>query len=291
MSSSITKFALGAALLTVACRDNAANARARADSDLARDLALAGAQTAQPTQPTFKDTAVAPSPTLAAPPKHNDQPAPVHVRTKPKPVPQAVAQAPAPQPPPAMVPAPIMPAPTPVYVTKEIASGAAAGMTSGAKVCTSSNLPGDKITATLSSPLTGSNGAEIPAGSTVTLEVASVSPGQNADNPTITFRVRSISVGDKDYNVSAEASPLGALDKTKVADSDPNAEKKKVAGGAIAGAILGQIIGHNTKGTLIGAAAGAAAGAAVSHTGQKYEACLPAGAPMRFKLTSGLIVS
>ena len=45
---------------------------------------------------------------------------------------------------------------------------------------------------------------------------------------------------------------------------DPNADKKKVIGGAIAGAILGQIIGSNTKGTIIGAAAGAAAGAAVA---------------------------
>ena len=61
MKSSLAKLALGAALLSVACRDNAANARAKADSDLARDLALAGPKPQQPT--TFKDTTVAQAPT------------------------------------------------------------------------------------------------------------------------------------------------------------------------------------------------------------------------------------
>ena len=49
MKFSLAKLALGAALLSVACRDNAANERAKADTDLARDLALAGTQTQQPT--------------------------------------------------------------------------------------------------------------------------------------------------------------------------------------------------------------------------------------------------
>jgi len=62
-------------------------------------------------------------------------------------------------------------------------------------------------------------------------------------------RVRSVVIGDKTYDVNAEASPLDALQQTQVANGDPNAEKKKVAGGAIAGAIIGQIIGHSTKGT------------------------------------------
>jgi hypothetical protein len=163
-------------------------------------------------------------------------------------------------------------------------------MTSGSKVCTNSNLPGDKLTATLSSPLSGTNGAVIPAGSIVVLELATAAPGKDPSSASLTFRVRSIVIGDKTYDVDAEASPLGALEQTKVANGDPN-EKKKVIGGAIAGAILGQLIGHDTKGTLIGAATGAAAGAAVSRAGEKWEACLPAGAPMRFKLNSPLVIS
>jgi hypothetical protein len=289
MKSSLAKLALSAALLSVACRDNAANARAKADSDLARDLALAGAQTQQ--TPTFKDTAMAPAPTAATPSPKPEAPAPVRRRTEPRPAPrpQTVAQAPAPAPPPAVVPQPVVMAPAPAPIA-EIGSGAAAGMTSGSKVCTS-NMPGDKLTATLSSAMTGSNGAVIPAGSTVVLEVASATPGKDASSAQLTFRVRSVVIGDKTYDVNAEASPLDALQQTQVANSDPNAEKKKVAGGAIAGAIIGQIIGHNTKGTLIGAATGAVAGAAASRMGQKWEACLPSGAAMRFKLNAPLIIS
>jgi hypothetical protein len=158
-------------------------------------------------------------------------------------------------------------------------------------VCTSSNLPGDKLVATLNTALTGSNGYQIPAGSTVVLEVASVSPGETADGAKITFRVRSIVVNDKTYTVAADVLPAGSLDRTKVAGADPNADKKKVIGGAIAGAILGQLIGHNTKGTVIGAAAGAAAGAAVAKTGEKWEACLPSGAQLTLKLNEPLVLS
>jgi hypothetical protein len=51
------------------------------------------------------------------------------------------------------------------------------------------------------------------------------------------------------------------------------------------------MIGHSTKGTVIGAATGAAAGAAVAKTGEKWEACLPAGSALRLTLTSPLIVT
>ena len=86
----------------------------------------------------------------------------------------------------------------------------------------------------------------------------------------------------QDVHTSTPAvTPMAALEKTKVADGDPNADKKKVIGGAIAGAILGQIIGHNTKGTVIGAAAGAAAGAAVAKSGEKWE-----GMPARGRAAS-----
>jgi uncharacterized protein YcfJ len=152
-------------------------------------------------------------------------------------------------------------------------------------------LPGDKLVATTSNAVTGSNGAVIPAGSAVVLEVASVTPGATPDATQITFRVRSVVVNDKTYNVTADVQALAPLEKQKVADADPNADKKKVIGGAIAGAILGQMIGHNTKGTVIGAAAGAVAGGAVAKSGEKWEGCLPAGAPIRVTLTAPLVLS
>jgi hypothetical protein len=282
---------LTAALVLVAaaaCSDKAAK-QAAVDSTLAKDLALAGSQTAQ--QPTFQDTSIAPSPAPAA--RRQEQPAPVKARVAEKPVthtprpasPPPVVQQPAPtQVAQAQAPAPA-PAPAPAHA--EIGAGTGFALTSGSKVC-SSSLPGDKFVATINGPVTGTNGAVIPAGSTVVLEVASAT---NGDNPQINFRVRAIVVGDKTYNVSADVQPEASFVKTKVENADPNADKKKVIGGAIAGALIGQIIGHNTKGTVIGAATGAAAGAAASKMSEKYEACLPAGSPMRVTLNSPLVVS
>jgi hypothetical protein len=293
--------AVAVALLAAAACSDKAKQQATADSALVRDLALAGQQTAQP---TFQDTAVAPAPAKAAAPK-KEVPAPVRTHSAPEPKPRTPRQvaAASPTPPPttpapapvqqAPIPAPVAAAPTPAPapVQSEIGAGTAVALTSGSKVCTSTNLPGDKLVATTNEAITGSNGAVIPSGSTVVLEVASVSPGDDANGASITFRVRSVVVNDKTYNVAADVISLGQLDRTKVANSDPNADKKKVIGGAIAGALIGQILGHSTKGTIIGAAAGAATGAAVAKTGQKWEGCLPAGAPMRLTLSSVLVMS
>lgn len=274
-----------------ACGDKAASDRAAADSALARDLALANAPTVTP---TFQDTAVAPAP-AGAKRRTEEPPAPAPVRRRvapkprieaprpvaqhtlpPEPPPQPVVQASAPAPAPAVAPAP---------ARGEIGAGTGFSLTSGSKVCTGSAMPGDKIVATLNNAVTGSNGAVIPAGANVVLEVASASAGQNGEPPRITFRVRSIVVNDRTYPVSGDVTTLDSLQRTKVASGDPNADKKRVIGGAIAGAILGQMIGHNTKGTVIGAAAGAAAGAAISRSGEKWEGCLPAGSALRVTLS------
>ena len=279
-----------------ACNRDAARDRAAADSVLARDLALAGQQTAA--QPSFQDTTIAPTPE-PAPAKPvsrvvEREPAP---RRAPREIPRR--QAPAPQPvtqPPLPQPQPInaLPAPAAAPVAApaaEIGAGVNFGLTSGSKVCSNTNLPGDKLVATLNETVTGTNGAIIPAGSTVVLEVTSVTGGENAESAQVGFRVRSVVVNDKTYHVEANVTPMAPFEKTKVADGDPNADKKKVIGGAIAGAILGQMIGHNTKGTVIGAAAGAAAGAAVAKSGEKWQACLPAGAPLKLTLNAPLVIS
>lgn len=292
MRNTPAKLLLGIALATAAACADKTTKTVQADSTLARDLALASSQ---PAQPTFQDTAIAPAPAKAAEAPKREAPAPVRRRTTPTPTPrQEVAQAPAPQPqqtqPPVVIPQAEAPAPTPAPVRGEIGVGSAGTLTSGNKVCTSSNLVGDKIVATLNAPLTGTHGAEIPAGSTVVLELATLQSGDKAENAQLTFRVRSIVVNDKTYNVNAEVTPTVGLDRQKVQGADPNADKKKVAGGAIAGAILGQMIGRNTKGTVIGAAAGAAAGAAVAKSQEKWEACLPSGAQLNLKITEALVL-
>lgn len=281
-----------ALIVLAACRDKAANDRAAADSALTRDLTLASAPTVQP---TFQDTAVAPAP-AAAKQRTQEPPAPVRRRAAPQPrveAPRPVAQhtlPPQPTPQPVVQASVPAPAPAAAPARGEIGTGTGLSLTSGSKVCTSSNLPGDKIVATLNSAVTGTNGAVIPAGANVVLEVASASAGQNGGTPQITFRIRSIVVNDQTYQVNGNVSTLDSLQRTKVASADPNADKKKVIGGAIAGAILGQMIGHNTKGTVIGAAAGAAAGAAVAKSGEKWEGCLPAGAALRVTLNEPIVM-
>jgi YmgG-like glycine-zipper protein len=276
---------VGIALLTVlgGCADH--KRTGSADSDLSRDLQLAGQIAAQP---TFQDTALSSSaaparqtapertPTPTRRVAHREEqrrspvPQPMDVRPN---TPVATAPMPAPAPAPAAAPA------------RQIGAGTSIVMTSGGRVCTEDNRPGDKIVATIDSPVSGTNGALIPAGSKVVLEIASVTPG---DQGNIQFRVRSIFVNDSSYSVAGTVTPTTPLERVKVANSDPNADKKKVIGGALAGAILGQIIGHNTKGTLIGAATGAAAGAVAAKASEKYEACLPAGASLHMTLAQAV---
>lgn len=256
-----------------ACADQ--KRTANADSDLTRDLQLAGQINAQP---TFQDTALSSAaPTRAAAPTKT--PAPTPTRT-------AARQERRMSPPAAQDVRPSIPTPAPAPAAtrapmREIGAGASIVMTSGGRVCTETNRPGDKIVATIDSPVSGTNGALIPAGSKVVLEIASVTPGDQAH---IDFRVRGLYVNDSLYPATGTVSPTTPLERVKVANPDANADKKKVIGGAVAGAILGQIIGHNTKSTVIGAATGAAAGAVAAKAGEKYENCLPAGASLHMTL-------
>lgn len=279
----------------VACGDRSAQSKAATDSALARDLALASQQPSA--QPTFQDTAVAPTPKPAPAKETAPVPQP-KTRSPRRPEPRAEVPRPVSPPPstqaPVVQPIPVAQAPAPAPAAApargEIGVGTGFGLTSGAKVCTNTNHPGDKIVATLNSAVTGSNGAVIPAGSTIVLEVASTNSGQNGDGAQIAFRIRSLVINDKTYDVNGDVATVSPLEKTKVANADPNAEKKKVVGGAIAGAILGQMIGHNTKGTIIGAAAGAATGAAISRSGESYEGCLPAGSALHITLNSPILM-
>ena len=270
-----------------ACGEQSGN-RVATDSSLTKDLALAGQQTAQP---TFQDTTIAPTPAPAARTSRDDQ-MPIRSRVARNPrnrAPQPVAHSTPPQP----VPAPQvqLAGPAPAAIHGEIGAGTGVGLTSGTKVCTSTNLPGDKLAATVNQAIVGSNGAVIPAGSTVVLEVASAAAGQNSDPTHIAFRVRSIVVNDKTYDVSGDVTTVTPVEKTKVAGTDISDNKGKVIGGAIAGALLGQLIGHNTKGTVIGAAAGAATGAAVAKSGERWEGCLPAGAALHLTLNAPVVMS
>ena len=287
MTSSARLVAFVAVLCAPACADHGIRRSAAADSTLVRDLALAGQQTAQP---SFQDTAVqlftgrstaATSRLANAPPVPHAAVHPRSQRVSPMPVAQPASE-------PDVSSRMAGPVPT-VAALGEIAAGTTVALTSGTRVCTSTNMPGDKLVATVNQPVTGTNGATIPAGASVVLEIASVSAGQTPDAARIVFRVRSVVVNDKTLSVAADVSSASALENTKVPATDAGANRNKVIGGAIAGALIGRVLGRSTKGTIIGAAAGAATGAAVAKSGERWQGCLPAGAMLRLTLTAPLV--
>jgi hypothetical protein len=272
---------------------------ARADAELRRDLELAGRVQQAPV--VFEDTALGAAPT-PKPAAERPTPAPARVARAPERRPTVTPRRPptrvvqresprpsAPEPraePVREAPAPVA-APGPARGT--IGAGTALALSSNARVCTQSNRPGDKLTARLVESVQGANGAVIPAGATVVLEVAEVEPHDPVEQSRIRFRVRAIDVDGDIYTPGGGGATTGEAEKVAYG-RDKKSDQKKVIGGAIAGAIAGQILGRDTRATVIGAAAGAAAGTAVAKRSGKEEACFPAGAPVRVNIAEAVVM-
>jgi hypothetical protein len=294
--------ALLASVWLAACADRDADRRAGDDSALARDLALV--QTASTAQPIFQDTAwtTAPAPHRARPKAPVARPVRRRESTSAGRVreqtgesrrresrrPRQVAEAP-----PSL---PDDPTAEPAPTTSAGESGAGAigagtvlAATSNAPICTRGNLPGDRITATVSAPVRGGNGAEIPAGAKVVLEVESINAAESSGHGDVVFRVHAVAIGDDSYPASGGATASGTLEPV-AAPRSASSDRKKVIGGAIAGAILGQMMGKDTRSTVIGAAAGAAAGTAAAKMGNRGDACLAAGTSLRITLDEAIVL-
>lgn len=160
-------------------------------------------------------------------------------------------------------------------------------MTTNGRVCARNVLVGDKYTATVTSAMVGSNGAIIPSGATVVLEVASVDRADPIENSQIQFRVRSIDVNGSAHEANGDIAALGSLEKVQTPTGN---DRNKVIGGAVAGAVLGRIFGGSTKATVIGAAAGAAAGTVAARASQATDACLPEGSALRLTLSRDMVI-
>ncbi len=157
-------------------------------------------------------------------------------------------------------------------------------LTPTATVCTNTNKVGDKITATTQSAVAGSNGAMIPAGSTVTLTVTELKRSENSNDQIIMgFAVNSVSFGGKTYPLDAS---IESTNVTRVRNQPKSKDAQKVAIGAGIGAIAGQVLGKNTKSTIIGAAVGAAAGGAAAVATANYEGCIQNTSTMVIKLNA-----
>jgi hypothetical protein len=289
-SRSATLLAIVSLAAVTACGDKGSQ---QTSGTPAREIQLAPSA---PAQPQLNDT---PAPASAAAPA---------VTKKPAPKPERVAKAPQPsepeQPnvvvrplnaqdnataatsaaPGGMAPAPSAP-PYPAMGT--LNAGISFAVRPLARVCTNTFKPGDRFTATLSESVAGSDGAVIPAGSSVVLKVDESTRSENSkDSLKLTFSAVSLRIGQQSYDVTGHVSQTTPLEKVRVQSTTDQA--KKVGVGAVIGAIAGQLLGKNTKSTVIGGAVGAAAGAAVAAGTADYDGCVPTTANLVVNLDAPL---
>ena len=278
-----TPLALTVALAVAACSKGGENSDSTlaTDSALNRDLQMASGDSAA--QPQLTDVpAEAPAPTTSTPSRPRT--------TTPKPTTRPSTPAPEPAPPPRTASGNTV---TPGEKNSaggvgEVASGTSLTLASGQKVCTNTNKVGDRVTATTTEAVTGTNGVTVPAGATAVLEVTKLKRSENAnDNIEMGFAVRTLSFGGTTYNVDADVTSANV---DRVRASTKGNDAKKVVGGAILGAVVGQVIGKDTKGTVIGAATGAAAGTAAAAATANYEGCVNDGSRIVIKLTAPLTI-
>ena len=165
-----------------------------------------------------------------------------------------------------------------------IAAGTSIALTPSSTVCTNTSKVGDRITMTTQNAITGSNGATIPAGSTVTMTATTLKRSENSnDQIVMEFAVNSVTFGGKTYPLDASVTNAPVQ---RVRNEPKSKDAQKVAIGAGIGAIAGQILGKNTKSTVIGGAVGAAAGAATAAATANYEGCIQNTSTVTIKLNS-----
>ena len=252
-SRSIAPLALTLALFAGACKENKKENALTQDTSLSRDLELANRDTAS--QPQLKDvpdtSASKPEQTPVAeanrPRRTTPRPAPKHTTT---PTPRTPTATTAPAPAPAPTPTTTPSGNTVDTAAKgsegalaTVAAGTLISLTSNDRICTNSAHAGDRFTATVKDPITGSNGAVIPAGAKAVVVVTQLKKSQNAGDPIqMTFNVTSISWNGKTYPIDAT---IDHVDVEKVRSASKGSDVKKVGIGAVAGGIIGTIIGHN----------------------------------------------
>jgi hypothetical protein len=285
-------FVLVAALSFGACTssDSKTDTSLASDTALNRDLALANRDSAA--QPQLADVPATPAAETPAPaPARTTTPAPRPAATRPR------------------TTTPTPPAPTTRTTASgntetrntagsaaasgggavgTIASGTSLSLTSNSRVCTNTYTVGQTFNATVANSVEGTNGASIPSGATVKLEVTQLKRSENANDKIIMeFAVRSVSFGGRTYPVSGTVADAQV---ERVRNQPKNKDVQKVATGAAIGAIAGQILGKNTKSTIIGGAVGAAAGAGAASATANYEGCVPDGGSIAVNLTAPLQV-
>lgn len=174
-----------------------------------------------------------------------------------------------------------MPAPAPRV--RALAAGTALSGTTNAPICSLTQRPGDRFVVTLGRDVTGPDGAVLPEGTPVLVELARVDSASGE----FAFRLKGVQV-QGDF-IPAEGSVRvsdAAVTERKV--SKGGSDQGKVVTGAIIGGILGRVIGGGARGAVIGAAGGAAAGTVAAARNTTIERCMAAGATLTATLGAPL---
>jgi len=289
---------VAAVLALAAACSRGDKAPALSDSALERDLTLAASAERPPVlERPLGDTAVS-MPQSASPPGTSTNraqpqnpprrtPTPVRVPTRPsaqqEPAPATVAT------PLPTAPVPVEPAPATIAGsggsgsgTRSLGVGTALIAQTSSQLCSLANRPGDRIVATLNRAVTGPDGATLPAGTPIVIEMATAEPPAD-----FAFRVKGVQVDGTFIPAEGTVTSDGTTTGRRVAKGG---DKGKVATGAVVGAILGRVLGGGTKGTVIGAAGGAAAGSVMAARNSTIEHCLAAGATITVTLSSPLVL-
>jgi len=274
------------------CRDDAGDrAGDRAlnteivDSLLSRDLTLAAGDAPVRPLPATGDTAIG---NTAVATSSASTSAPAHTTPRPSAPPAVRPPRPSRAPesaPPAPTAVAVAPAPTPAPApARSLAAGTALPGKTNAAICSLANRPGDRLVAALSAPVTGPDGAKLPAGTPILVELAP----PTADGR-FAFRLRSVQV---DGELLPVQGTVRVDDETAVSERQVSkgGNQGKVVTGAILGAIAGRVLGGDARGTIIGAAGGAAAGTIASARNTQTERCLKAGATLTITLSAPLVV-
>lgn len=228
-------------------------------------------------QPALGDTAK----TEAAPARATTPPAKAAPTRKPAAQPAPAAAAPA------AAPAPAAPAPV-TGKTGVIASGRTMNTALGTRVCTNTHKVGDRVTGTLREAVSGTNGASIPSGATVTYRVSQSQRGENGkEGIRLAFEPVAVSFGGSTYGITGTA-VMTQMETIRAQSTGDQA--KKVGAGAVIGAIAGELLGKKAKTAAVGAVVGAAAGGVVAAGTADWNACLGQGATLTVTLGAPVTV-
>jgi hypothetical protein len=136
---------------------------------------------------------------------------------------------------------------------------------------------GDAWHGSVTENVTGQNGGNIPAGSSVDGVVAGVTPASRGSRAMLQLTVRGIQVDGHHESITANSEPV-------IAGSPRARNLGAIATGAVAGALIGKAVGDGKNGA-VGAILGGGAAAGVVASSKGYQVVLADGTVMDFTVS------